>query len=253
MTDAGVRPFHVYVRIAVELFLASTILGIALYLVFPKMPKLIVAAVKHRVERLAAVLPFGRERITVAILIWNSVVVLLCVFGGVLALLIDRTILSIVPSRLRHRLERPPYADALIRLARWMGYEVSRYREADVILTLRMGPLVVPLINGVAAGSFFASVADKFGVHRVIELLLLPHGVIEFPTVVAAAALGLYLADHLIHRERVHRRWPDASLRPPSWVVRSVSYCLFALTAAAYLEVHVSPKLLAGSAGCVLR
>ncbi len=249
----GVKPFRVYVRIAAELFGASSILGVALYLLFPKMPQLIVAAVKHRVEKLAALLPLPRERITVAILLWNAVVVLLCVFGGIAALLLDRLVLTVAPDRLRRAMEDPPYSRVLIRAARLMGYEVSGYREADVILTLKLGPLVVPFINGLAAGSFFASVADKFGAYRLIKLLLLPHGLIEFPTVIMATALGLYVADYLIHHDQVHRRWPDASLRPPSWVVRGTSYCIFALAVAAYLEVHVSPKLMGSAVQCALR
>ncbi|WP_456482024.1 stage II sporulation protein M [Methanopyrus sp.] len=245
----GVKPFRTYLKMSLEVFTVSGVIGIGAYLAFPKLPDLILETVKYKVEMLAGSLPLPAERITISILLWNTLAVMFCAFGGLFALLMDKLVIKLLPDPIRESFEDPPYSNLLIRVARALGYNVSEYKEADVILTLKLGPLIVPFINGVAAGSFLMWLINQFGPLAALGAIVLPHGLIEFPTLLVAAALGMYLSDYLIHRVEVHRKWPDVSLEPPRSVIRAMTACIILLAEAAFLEVHVTPVV----AGCVMK
>ncbi|WP_457615241.1 stage II sporulation protein M [Methanopyrus sp.] len=240
-----------YIVMVVDTFLISSLLGMIAYLVFPSLPDFILQVTCQKVETLACFLPLSlpSEKFTLSITLWNTTAILVSTFGGLIALSLDRLATRYAPNTLHKIMDDPPYAPILIKLARKLGFDVRRYKEADVILTLKFGPLLIPAINGFAAGAFAMWVLKNYGLISLIGAALLPHGVIEFPTLIIAGAMGVHLADYLIHEVRLHERWPHGDLKVPSWVLRNVAACIAGLTVAAYLEVHVTPAV----AGCVLK
>jgi len=235
-----------YIRLATEAFGAAAAVGAASVLVFPKLPQYIVTATKSKVMALANMIPVaGAYKVAAAITLWNFVAVVMATFGGLIALMLDKIAVKYSPHHMRVLMEGPPYADLVIKAARFLfGYEGNDYKEADVILTLKLGPLIVPAINGFAAGAFFCSLATTKGAHEVLKFLMAPNGYVEFPAVILAGAMGLHMADLLIDRIDPSQ-WPDVDLRVPPWVVRNVSIFLLGIIFAAVLEVKVAPIIVA--------
>ncbi|WP_457619765.1 stage II sporulation protein M [Methanopyrus sp.] len=238
-----------YIVTVADAFLISSLLGMIAYSIFPSLPDFILQVTCQKVEALASLLPLTSERFTLSIVIWNTMAILVSTFGGLIALTLDRLATKYFPDALRRMIDDPFYAPILIKLARKLGFDVRRYKEADVILTLKLGPLLIPAINGFAAGAFAMWVLQKYGPIFLLGAALLPHGVIEFPTLIIAGAMGVHLADYLIHKVRLHERWPHGDLKIPPWVFRNMAACIAGLAVAAYLEVHITPVV----AGCVLK
>ncbi|HII70403.1 stage II sporulation protein M [Methanopyrus kandleri] len=238
-----------YIVTVADVFLISGFLGMIAYFMFPSLPDIILKTTCQKVEALARLLPFPMERFMLSITLWNTMTILITTFGGLIALTLDRLVTRYAPDVLRRSMNNPPYAPILVKLARKLGFDVRRYKEADVILTLKLGPLLIPAINGFAAGAFGMWVLQNFGPVFLLGAALLPHGVIEFPTLIIAGAMGVHLADYLIYRVRLHERWPHGNLEVPSWVIRNTAACIAGLTVAAYLEVHITPIV----AGCVMK
>ncbi|WP_456454547.1 stage II sporulation protein M [Methanopyrus sp.] len=238
-----------YIVAVIDVFLISSLLGMITYFMLPSLPDIVLRITCQKVEALARLLPLPMERFTMSITIWNAMAILMSTFGGLVALTLDRLATRYASGVFRRTFGNPPYAPILVKLARKLGFDVRRYKEADVILTLKLGPLLVPAINGFAAGAFAMWILQNFGPVSLLGAALLPHGVIEFPMLIIAGAMGVHLADYLIYRVRLHEQWPRGNLEVPGWVIRNMAACIAGLIVAAYLEVHVTPILV----GCAMK
>lgn len=239
---------------AAKVFLLGILFGV-LFSIFSKLFfESGIAAAQAVIEARFEVMPVNRVLLTLAIFLNNLLVVAVASMGSVgivLLFLWGRKELSLWKKLDDSRFSRI--------LDRYIWRVVGRFKPAfnhiendtnrDIFVLVYGLPALVMIVNGWILGFFFADAALEASLDGTITFLklVLPHGIIEFPAIVASAAMGFSLADDLlpfIRRDNTQETKEKAVEIIGSADRLQVLLVLLGLLAiAAYFEVYLTPRL----------
>lgn len=110
-------------------------------------------------------------------------------------------------------------------------------------LALGLGPLVFLIVNGFLLGIVVNGVSLQHGA-LVSILSLLPHGILEFPSIILSAALGLHLGMVVLKKIIGKESHIKSEIKLSLFFFAAI--ILPALFVAAFIEVFVTPILAEG-------
>ncbi len=127
--------------------------------------------------------------------------------------------------------------------------EIDEKINRDIFIVSYGLPSLVMLVNGWFLGFVFAREALTDQLAGIFNLLkwIAPHGILEIPTLLAAASVGLTLADRVwkpLHQEKFLevKKTMREEIRKKT-LLRALMVIIILLLMSAFIEVYITPKL----------
>ena len=155
-----------------------------------------------------------------------------------LSLVLGLTLALLMSGGASEEISRPPALDPVswLDLARWNGGIGLILAGGGLLGGLPTVGLLVS--NGFAVGSAFGAFLGSSGGFSRFLLLTLPHGLVEVPALLLFGAVGLGIANHVLHVLGIRSDPPPAARLAGETLV-----ALLMILAAAVLEATLTPAL----------